>query len=76
LVLTSDAAVDKWLNASAEYHEDDDKQRDLVALYEIFPEPAARALFLNSLLEKAAAVATVASLIDAMEARKGATRDL
>ncbi len=75
LVLTSDAALEKWLYA-CEYHEDDDKPQDLAALYEIFPKPAARALFLTSLLEKAAAVATVASLIDAIEERKGAIRDL
>jgi hypothetical protein len=75
LVLTSELALDKWLNAF-EYHRDPQKQAELTTLYETFPEPAARALFLNSLLEKAAAVLTLAGLIEAIEKRQGATRDL
>jgi len=62
-VLNSESAVLKWLNAF-EYHQDPDKQTELRAMYEVFPEPSARALFLYTLLQSAAAVARIGAMID------------
>jgi hypothetical protein len=75
LSLTGGEAIDKWLNAF-EYHQDEDKQTQLRAMYATFPEPAARALFLTAMLARASAVGKLGALIDAITKRDGVERPL
>lgn len=73
--LTSDEAVDLWLNAF-EYHQDADKRTELAALFEIFPEPAARALFLGMMLQRASAVQQLAEFAERLKVKDGVERSL
>lgn len=70
LDLTTEEAIDKWMNAF-EYHQDDDKQRELRAMYEIFPETSARVLFLYAMLQRASAIEKLGALIDGLSKRDG-----
>jgi hypothetical protein len=65
LLLNGEQAVDMWLNAF-EYHQDKEKQAELSALYAVFPETSACALFLCLLLERAAAIEKLASLVNGL----------
>ena len=73
LVLTAPEAVRKWLNAF-EYHRDTDKQTELRAMYQVFPESSARVLFLVVLLEQAAAIGRLGALLDSLVKRDGTER--
>lgn len=75
LVVTSDVALDKWLNAF-EYHTDSEKRVELRALYALFPEDSARALFLSSLLERAAAIGGLYRVIKGFQLQNGIPREL
>jgi hypothetical protein len=75
LTLTSEEAVDKWLNAF-EYHQDSDKQGELEAMYRLFPEPNIHALFIYFMLQRASAVGKLGALIDGLAKRDGAERPL
>jgi len=75
LELTAEAALDKWLYAF-EYHRDVDKQAELRALFEVFPESSARFLFLCSMLERAAAIGKVGAIIDGLKKREGHAQDV
>jgi len=68
--LTAPQALDKWLNAF-DYHQDTEKRAELEAMFAIFPEQSARALFLYAMLERAAAVEKVARLIEGVMKRDG-----
>ena len=61
--ITPDETVNTWLYAD-EYHQDDDKLKELDALYNVFPEPSARALFLTYMLERASAIGKLAAIIE------------
>jgi hypothetical protein len=75
LSLTSNDAIDKWLNAF-EYHQDLEKQMELRAMYEVFPETSARVLFLYAMLERAAAIGKLGALIDGLSKREGVPREV
>jgi hypothetical protein len=68
LTLTTPEAIDKWLNAF-EYHLDEDKQIELRAMFETFPEQSARALFLTAMLERAVAVGRLAQVVHSLTVR-------
>jgi len=61
--LTSEDAVMTWLNAF-EYHRIPDKRREISALFQVFPEPGTRAVFLTVLISAAHAIETVCRHID------------
>jgi hypothetical protein len=75
LSLTSPEALEKWLNAF-EYHRDKEKRIELEAMFRVFPETSARALFLYSMLERAAAIGKVGALVDGLKKRDGVPRSL
>jgi hypothetical protein len=75
LSLTSDEAIDKWLNAF-EYHQDEDKQAELRAMYEVFNEEAARVWFLHAMLERASAIGKMGAFIDGLKKREGTATGL
>lgn len=70
LTLNSEAAIDKWLNG-LEYHQDDDKRADMRAMFEVFTEPAARAMLLYCMLQRAAAIGKLGAMIDGFASRHG-----
>jgi len=70
LVLTAEDALDQWLNAF-EYHHDPDKRSELRAMYEVFPEASARAVFIYSMLERASAVGKLAAIINSLVKQDG-----
>jgi hypothetical protein len=70
LVLNSEEAIDKWLNG-LEYHQDGDKQADMKAVFEVFTEPAARAMLLYCMLERASAIGKLGAMIDGFAKREG-----
>jgi len=67
--------VDSWLNAS-EYHQDEDKQAEMDALYSVFPEPSARALFLTYMLERANAIGKLGEFVNRLDKRDGEIKKL
>jgi len=73
LTLTSEDAVEKWLNAF-EYHQDSEKQEELSAMFRLFPEPNIRALFIYFMLQRASAVGKLGALIDGLGKRDGIER--
>jgi hypothetical protein len=73
--LTSDEAVDLWLNAF-EYHQDDGKRVELRAMFALFPETAARALFVQMMLSRAAAVQQLAEILERLRRKDGVERPL
>jgi hypothetical protein len=75
LSLTSPEALEKWLNAF-EYHRDKEKRAELQAMFSVFPENSARALFLYSMVERAAAIGKVGAFVDGLKKRDGAARSL
>jgi hypothetical protein len=75
LTLTSEDAVDKWLNAF-EYHQDSDKQEELETMFRLFPEHNIRALFIYFMLQRASAIGKLGALIDGLTKRDGEERRL
>jgi hypothetical protein len=69
--LTSDEAVDLWLNAF-EYHQDENKRVNIRTMFALFPEPTARALFLQMMLSRAAAVQQLAQVLEQLRRKDGA----
>jgi hypothetical protein len=70
LVVNSDDTIRKWLNGM-EYHHDDDKDAEIRAMYEVFPEPAARALLVYCMLQRASAIGKLGAMIDGLSKRDG-----
>lgn len=73
--LTSDEAVDLWLNAF-EYHQDEDKRVEIRAMFQLFPEVPARALFLQMMLTRASAVQQLAEILERLRLKDGVERRL
>lgn len=73
--LTAENAIHKWLYAF-EYHQDEDKRAELLAMYKIFPETSARALFLCAMLQRASAIGKLGALIDGLSRRDGVAQRL
>jgi len=74
-VLTSDEGLDLWLNAF-EYHQDSQKQTELEAMYRVFPEPSAKAVFLYTMLQRASAVGKLGAFIDGLAKADGTAQAL
>lgn len=72
VVLNSDAALMKWLNAF-EYHRDTKKREELESLHWLLPLESSRALFVSMMIDKAKAALKVAEIIRAFEKRQGTT---
>jgi hypothetical protein len=70
LRLDSAEAIDKWLNG-LEYHPDVEKRAFIEAVFEVFTEPATRAMFLYCMLERASAIGKLGAMIDAFAKRDG-----
>ena len=68
--LGTNEAILKWLNAF-EYHQDEDKQTYLRAMYAVFPEDSTRAILLYGLLHRAGAIGKLGALIDGLAKREG-----
>jgi hypothetical protein len=62
LIINSEEALRLWLNGF-EYHRDEDKRAALEALAPVMPLEAARAIFINMMLDKSTAVREVAGMI-------------
>jgi hypothetical protein len=75
ITLTSEEALAKWLNAF-EYHQDSDKQEELEAMFRVFPEDSARALFIYHMLQRASAVGKLGALIDGLVKADGTERPM
>lgn len=73
--MNSDEAVDLWLNAF-EYHPDQDKRAELKAMFAVFPEPTARALFLEMMLARASAVQQLAEFLERLRLKDGVEQSL
>jgi hypothetical protein len=73
--VTSDEAIDAWLNAS-EYHQDEDKEAELRVLYDSFSEESARVWFLTTMLHRASAIGKMGALIANLKERAGSTSPL
>jgi hypothetical protein len=73
--LAAPEAIDKWLNAF-EYHLDTDKQAELHAMFRVFPEQSARALFVHAMIERAAAIGQLVPIIDSLASRDHVERPL
>lgn len=70
LVLNSEEAMNKWLNG-LEYHQDDDKRDTVLSAFEVFTAPAARAMLLYCLLQRASAIGKLGAMIDGLAKREG-----
>jgi hypothetical protein len=73
IVINSETALFKWLNAY-EYHRDQDKKREIDRYHQLLPLDHSKAFFLMLLSDKIRAIASIASFADVILGKAETTR--